>query len=202
MIYERCVPAIVVAALAAVTLTGCAFSHSSGSGHSSGSRRIVVTATGRIGPLHVDESDRAAVISFAGRPESERRGGYGGRYYTPFDALGYGCRGKVVTDKFGTPRCKTIFYLDSRSGKLAVFYTEDKRYADPHGVHVGTRTAVAESQLHRRPFNGCFSGFRFETRTAFLVMWFYGKGQMGDHVGLLVVHSQRLNPGVLDCIDS
>jgi hypothetical protein len=25
---------------------------------------------------------------------------------------------------------------------------------------------------------------------------------VGGHVGFIVVHSQRLNPGVLDCIDS
>jgi hypothetical protein len=195
VIHARRVLALVVAALAAVTLTGCAFHHWSGSG------RIVVSATGRIGPLRVDESGRADVISFAGQPDSESHG----RSYAaapPFDALGYGCRGKVATDKYGIPRCKTIFYLDSRSGKLALLYTEDKRYVDPHGVHVGTPTPVAERLLHRRPFNGCYSGFRFETKTGFLVMWLYGGKGVGDHVGLLVVHSQHLNPGVLDCIDS
>lgn len=185
---------MVLAAVSAATLTGCF--HSSGSG-------IVVSATGRIGPLRVDESDRDAVISFAGRPDSQSHG----RSFSTaplFDALGYGCGGKMATDKFGIPRCRTIFYFDSRSGKLAVLYTEDKRYVDPHGVHVGTRTPIAERRLHRRPFNGCFSGFRFETKHAYLVMWLYGgKGpSVGDHVGLLVVHSQRLNPGVLDCIDS
>ena len=151
----------------------------------------------------MDESDRADVISFAGRPDSER----GGRYYTSFDALGYGCRGKAATDKVGIPRCKTVFYFDSRSGKLELLYTEDEHYVDPHGVHVGTRTQVAERQFHRRAFNGCFSGFRFDTRTAFLVMWLEGGKRLapsavGDHVGFLVVHSRRLNPGVLDCIDS
>jgi hypothetical protein len=34
-------------------------------------------------------------------------------------------------------------------------------------------------------------------------MWLEGgKKLVGDHVGFVVVHSQRLNPGVLDCIDS
>ncbi|SRR6266496_3327272 len=143
--------------LAAATLTGCA------SGHSSG--RIVVSARGRIGPMHVDESDRADVISFAGQPDSERRG----RYLARYDALGYGCRGRRAADKQGFPHCKTVFYLDSRTGKLELPYTEDQRYVDPNGVHVGTRTPVAERRLHRRAFNGCFSGFRFDTKTAFLV---------------------------------
>jgi len=191
---------MLVAFLAAAAVTGCA------SSHSSGSARIAVSATGRIGPLRVDESNRADVISFAGRPDSERHGAYdGGRFYTSFDALGYGCRGKAATDKVGIPRCKTVFYLDPRSGKLELLYTEDKRYVDPHGVHVGTRTPVAERQLHRRALTGCYSGFRFDTKSGFLVMWLEGGKRtalVGDHVGFVVVHSQRLNPGVLDCIDS
>ena len=191
----RCLLATLAAALAALALSGCA------SGHGSGSGRIVVSATGRIGPLRVDESDRAAVISFAGGPESERHGRYVD--FPPFDALGYGCRGKKATDEAGIPRCKTVFYFDSRSGELELLYTEDNRYVEAHGVHAGTRTLAAERQLHRRAFEGCFSGFRFETRTGFLVMWLEGgKTLKGDHVGFLVVHSKRLNPGVLDCIDS
>ena len=191
----RCLLATLAAALAALALIGCA------SGHGSGSGRIVVSATGRIGPLRVDKSDRADVISFAGRPESERHGRYVD--FPPFDALGYGCRGKKATDEAGIPRCKTVFYFDSRSGELELLYTEDNRYVDTHGVYAGTRTLAAERQLHRRAFEGCFSGFRFETRTGFLVMWLEGsKTLKGDHVGFLVVHSKRLNPGVLDCIDS
>jgi hypothetical protein len=170
----------------------------------------VVTATGRIGPLHVDTSNRAAVIAFAGQPESERRGRYS--IYRPFDALGYGCKGKRVTDAQGTPRCKTIFYLDARSGRLAILYSEDARFFDPHGVHVGTPQAVAERRLHQRVVSGCFDGLSFTTKSGFLVMWFYGgklvtrrhrlSHLVGGHVGLIVVHSVRLNPGVLDCIDS
>ena len=191
----RCLLATLAAALAALTLIGCA------SGHGSGSGPIVVSATGRIGPLRVDKSDRADVISFAGRPESEGLGRYVD--YPPFDALGYGCRAKRATNEAGIPRCKTVFYFDSRSGELELLYTEDNRYVDAHGVHAGTRTPAAERQLHRRAFEGCFSGFRFETRTGFLVMWLEGgKTLKGDQVGFLVVHSKRLNPGVLDCIDS
>jgi hypothetical protein len=159
--------------------------------------------------LHVDTSDRADVIAFAGRPESERHGRYDD--YPPFDALGYGCRGKRVTDAGGTPKCETIFYLDARSGMLAILYTEDPRFADPHGVRVGTTQAVAERRLHERVIVGCLDGLTFRTKTGFLVMWFYGGKDVvrhrlphlvGGHVGLIVVHSRRLNPGVLDCIDS
>lgn len=184
-------------ALVAATLAGCS------SGHSAAQGRVVVSAGGRIGPLHVDVSDRAAVISFAGRPDSERRGRYDGGFYEAYDALGYRCAGRPATDSVGVPRCKTVFYIDSRKGKLALLYTEDSRFVDQHGVHPGTRTAVAVRRLHQRPFNGCYSGFRFETKSGFLVMWLEGgKKLVGNHVGFLVVHSRRLNPGVLDCIDS
>jgi hypothetical protein len=183
---------VALALVGAFVVTGCASDHRSPS-------QIVVTARGRVGPLHMDESTRANVISFAGRPESEGHG----RYYTSFDALGYGCHGKPATDKVGIPRCTTVYYLDSRSGKLELLYTEDGRYVDPHGVHPGTRTPVAARRLGRHPFNGCFSGFRFDTKTGFLVMWLEGgKAMIGNHVGFLVVHSRHLNPGVLDCVDS
>jgi hypothetical protein len=150
----------------------------------------------------VDESNRADVISFAGRPESERRGRYA-RPYLLYDALGYGCKGKPATDNVGVPRCKTVFYVEPRGGKLELLYTEDKRYVDPHGVHSGMRTRIAEHRLRRHAFNGCFSGFRFDTKTGFLVMWLEGgRAFIGNQVGFLVVHSQRLDPGVLDCVDS
>jgi hypothetical protein len=154
----------------------------------------------------MDESDRADVVAFAGRPESERRGRY--VIYPPFDALGYGCRGKSATSRDGVPRCKTVFYLDRRSNRLELFYTEDARYAEAHGVHVGVATATAEHLLHQRVLVGCDAYLFFFTRAAYLVMWFDGRTRppsrhvVGGHVGFLVVHSRRRNPGVLDCIDS
>ena len=142
------------------------------------------------------------MVSFAGRPEADRRGLYG-RPYLPFDALGYGCAGKPATDKAGVPRCKTVFYVDPRGGKLELLYTEDKRYVDRHGVHPGTRARVAERRLGRHAFSGCYDGFRFDTKSGFLVLWFYGGRTLAhEYVGFLVVHSRRLNPGVLDCVDS
>jgi hypothetical protein len=196
----RFVPATVVVPLAAVTLAGCS------SGHDSASRRVVVTATGQVGPLRLDESDRADVIRFAGRPDAERRGRYVS--FHPFDALGYGCRGKPATDEAGTPRCRSVFYLDSPSGKLELFITRDDRYTDVHGIRVGTPTATAERLLHRRVFVGCEADLFFKTRAAYLVLGFEGRLTLpsrrlvGGQVGFLVVHSRRRSPGVLDCIDS
>jgi hypothetical protein len=170
-------------------------------------RSVVVTPTGRVGPLHVDRSDRAHVIAFAGRPDSERRGRYSD--YPPFDALGYGCEGKTATSADGIPRCKTVFYLDVRSGKLELLITEDDRYVALDGVHTGMATATVEHALHRRVLLGCETDLVFQTRAAYLVIGFSGgttprsrRHLVGGRVGFLVVHSLRRNPGVLDCIDS
>lgn len=168
---------------------------------------VLVTPTGRVGPLHVDRSTRGDVISFAGKPESESRGWY--IRSSPFDALGYGCNGRPAASSVGIPGCKTVFYLDAKTGKLSLLYTSDRRYVDTHGVHVGMSTTEAERRLHELVLVGCDAYLRFETKTGFLVEWFGGgmtpkmsRHLIGGRVGYIVVHSQRLNPGVLDCIDS
>jgi hypothetical protein len=194
-----------VVVLAAVALSGSA------SGHISASARVIVTAAGQVGPLHVDESDRVDVIAFAGQPEAERRGRYAS--YARFDALGYGCHGKPATDSAGVPMCQTVFYLDTTSGKFELLYTEDAHYSNLRGVHVGTTTAAAETLMHRLAISGCLDGLRVVTKTGFLFLGFYSAHRrvhrhpyyvhvVGGYVGFMVVHSQRLNPGVLDCIDS
>ena len=166
-----------------------------------------MTATGRIGPLRVDRSNRAQVIAFAGRPDSERRGRYSD--YPPFDALGYGCKGKPAASAQGIPLCTTVFYLDVRSGKLTLLVTSDNRYVAPHGIHTGMPTKTVERLTHRRVFSGCESDLLFHTHTGLLVLGFTGGKSprsslhlVGGRLTFLVVHSERRNPGVLDCIDS
>jgi hypothetical protein len=171
-------------------------------------RTVLVTPSGRIGPLRVDESTRADVIAFAGKPESERRGRYSD--YPPFDALGYGCKGRPAVNTEGVPGCETDFYLDARTDRLAILDTFDPRYVETHGVRVGTPTAVAERRLHMHVHVGCADNIYLPTRTGFLFLWFYGdkiltrpkQHVVGGRVGELFVHSVRLNPGVIDCVDS
>lgn len=184
-------------ALTALTCAACASKHT-----------VLVTPSGRVGPLRMDESGRADVIAFAGKPESERRGRYSD--YPPFDALGYGCRGRPATDRDGVPGCRTVFYLDGRTEKLAILDTSDPRYVEAHHVGVGTPTTAAEARLHMRVQVGCADSLVVSTRTGFLYLWFYGdrirtrpkQHVVGGHVGVLIVHSRHLNPGVIDCVDS
>jgi hypothetical protein len=184
-------------ALAALSCVACGSTHT-----------VLVTPSGRVGPLQVNESTRADVISLAGKPESERHDRYDD--YRPFDALGYACNGKPVLTPAGVPGCKITFYLDSKTDRLAIFDTFDPRYLEAHGVRVGTPTATVERRLHMQVRVGCAAGLSLETRKAFLFFWFYGGKTssgpslhlVGGHVGEVIVHSKRLNPGVIDCVDS
>jgi hypothetical protein len=197
-----------LAAAFVALLSACGTSHS----HAASHNEVQVTPAGRIGPLQINRSSRAAVIAFAGRPTSETRGDeYAGS--PRVDVLFYGCRApKGVIDPVAG--CKAIFWIDLRSGKLAVFRTTDSRYVGPHGVRVGTRTATVERALHKKAGVGCGSTMNVDTKDAYLTLWFYGGKthilrhpryfihQVGGRVGELIVHSVKLNPGVIDCVDS
>jgi hypothetical protein len=171
-----------------------------GQTHIAHSGPVHISPTGEIGPLHVAQSDRAEVIAFAGKPDAESRG----RYFKepPFDALGYECAGNQATTQRGAPKCRTVFYLDARTRRLALLYTKDPRYQF-RGSHAGMTTVSAQRKLHRRAGFGCGSSIRFYTKRAFLVLMLGGgKSLIGKRVAYVVVHSRRLNPHVFDCIDS
>jgi hypothetical protein len=108
-----------------------------------------LTQTGRIGPLRTDVSTRADVIAFAGPPDAEQPGRYS--IFNPYRALGYDCSKKR---DYGWPLdnrtwCKTVFFVNRRTGRLGDFYTESSRYYERDGVHIGTPTARAERLLTR-----------------------------------------------------
>jgi hypothetical protein len=158
---------------------------------------VAVTASGGVGPLHMDASTRADVIAFAGKPEGESFGQYD-RFYGRYDALGYGCPGRSATDKFGFPRCDVVFYVHVRSGKLEELYTADPRYLGPHGIHAGMANVRAAHLLHRRlPALGCQPQFFVKTATGVLAV------VLGDRrVVFMVLVAHKHAAGVFDCIDS
>jgi hypothetical protein len=178
-----------------------------GCGSSSKSTHVV-SVTGRIGDLYVDQSDRAAVISFAGRPSTERTG----RLYAPYRALGYGCTGKRAADRVELvqdgPYCRTAFFLDRKTGKLDTFFTSSPEYSESHGVRIGMPQAAAERLLHRRLTAGCTDALHFESPTAFLSVSFTGGKERrtsvkvkGAHVDAFVVHGKRgRDLGIFDCL--
>lgn len=173
-------------------------------------RSAVVTATGRIGPLHLDRSDRAAVVAFAGRPDAERRAEASGGY-APYEALGYGCATTAVplvtALAAGGPYCRTVFFVNRQSGRLETFFTTAARYSEGHGVRIGMPTAVAERLLRRRLVEGCETNLYLSSARASLTIAFTGGvvrrktlHVIGGHVYAFVLHSHRSDAGVFDCL--
>jgi hypothetical protein len=111
----------------------------------------LVTSYGRIGPLKIDTSSRAQVVTFAGRPAAELRrpkSGFTGSY----DALGYSCSKRKVDDDVSlptnaAPNCRTFFFINRETGKLATFITTVSAYHES--------TACARKWRRRRQKGGC-----------------------------------------------
>jgi hypothetical protein len=120
----------------------------------------VLSQSGRIGPLRMDVSTRAGVIAFTGHPDAERQGRYSSG--PPYSALGYDCSKKR---DYGWPIlrstwCKTVFFVNRRTGRLGNFYTESSRFSERHGVRIGMHTAKAERLLHQLVYVGCEEDIR------------------------------------------
>ena len=168
-----CVSLLSIAALAATVVATACDTHHPASGSALG-------VSGRIGRLRVDISERGAVIAFAGRPASERRGrslaapSPSARY----DGLGYSCGRKTDPDAFPLvadgPLCRTVFFIDARSARLGAVYTDDPRYRESHGVRIGMPTAEAERRLHRHLRVGCETAIYLRSGRATLTVAFSG----------------------------
>jgi hypothetical protein len=154
-------------------------------------QQATVTASGQIGPLQIDESTRADVIAFAGRPTSEVRGNLAPGATRAVDALFYGCHVKRNVDQ--NFACSTIFWIGARTRTLVAFWTRDPHYATVSGVRVGTPTAAAERATHQIAGAGCGTGFRFGTKRAAFAIYVSGSHLgpkarvIGGRVSLLVL---------------
>jgi|GEM_PF-2893254 len=165
-----------------------------------------ITAAGYVGPLQIDQSDRSAVLAFAGPPEAEETPTYAGG--PPFDALGYGCKATALTGREIAGReCHSAFYISSLTNALVTFFTTAHGYRDSHGIRVGTRTRTAERLLHKTLVGGCETNFYIKTRSALLTIADLG-GQSrppglrvtGGHIYAFVLHSPNHDLGLFDCL--
>jgi hypothetical protein len=175
----------------------------------------VLNVSGQLGPLRVDESVRRQVVAFAGRPDAERRGrntaasSSGSERY---DALGYGCAWNAghgalpLVQPQPSPDCRTVFFIETRSGRLGLVYTSDAHYREGHGVRVGMPTAEAERLLGRRLRVGCETTIHLSGPRASLTASFGGgalrrNGTVtGGHVSALVLHGLQHDPGIFECM--
>jgi hypothetical protein len=163
-----------------------------------------VRVTGQIGALHMDRSDEAAVVAFAGKPDATDRGKAPG--YAPYRALGYGCAGKGFDDEVPiVGRCQTVFFFDEETGKLETFSTSSPQYEEGHGIRIGMKQAEAEDLLRRRLTVGCTTALHFDSPTGSLAIDFAGGVERGTsirgaHVDAFVLHGKRRDAGVFDCL--
>jgi hypothetical protein len=196
---------LLIAALTAIIVTTACDSHQ-------GPDSSALGVSGRIGRLRVDVSKRAAVIAFAGRPAAERRGRSlaAASLSERYDGLGYSCGREKDPNAFPLvahgPPCRTVFFIDARSGRLGAVYTDDPRYRENHGARIGMPAAEAERLLHWQLRVGCETTIYLRSRRATLTVVFGGgrvqrNGTLtGGHVSAFMLHGLHHDPGVVECL--
>lgn len=174
-----------------------------------------VTSRGKLGPLRLDRSGVAAIVKVAGQPDVT---GWGQSFEgaPEWKALGYRCRSRAAPQIYVAPSgvdgdkafCRTVFYVNASTGRLATFFTSLPRYRDGHGIRVGMHTSHAQRLAHQPAYSGCGDAFRFVGHAGSLILPIAGARSrtrhgklvaVGGHVAALVLHSARHDVGVFDC---
>ena len=149
-----------------------------------------MSATGAVGPLRIGRSSEAAVKAFAGRPAFSRAGRTDPSM-PRYKALGYACsrspgagrRDPLLIGPRGGRRsnvyCRTIYYVDSSTGKLAAFFTGSAAFRTPKGTHVGTSQSEAARREGTAPQAGCTLQLLERTKVATLSIPLAG-GKVAD----------------------
>jgi hypothetical protein len=107
---------------------------------------------------------------------------------------------------FRGPYCRTVFFLDSETGKLENFFTASRPYSERHDMRVGSTQADAERLLHQRLHVGCLAVLRLQSPKASPSMEFgdrieKGTSIKGAHVSAFVLHGSREHDyGVFDSL--
>ena len=172
----------------------------------------MVNATGAVGPLHIDRSTPAEIEAFAGPPEYTGAGRFRPliREFPPFIAFGYGCHhvrvGGIQTMSVdrssGTPGdshvdCRTVYWVNRKTGRLAGFSTNSRRFHTPAGVRAGTSLAEAKRREHRPTLMDNPPALNVETANADLLIYASivvpknGGWHVGKTVAFLALESKR-----------
>jgi hypothetical protein len=171
-----------------------------------------VSAAGAVGPLRIDGSTPAQIEAFAGPAEYTGAGRFRPliHEFAPFVAFGYGCHrvrlGGIPTmsvDKSsGAPGdshvdCRTVYWVNRRTGRLAGFSTSSRRFHTPAGVRPGTSLAEAKRREHRPRLMDSPSALNVETANADLLIYAtivvpeHGGWRVGNTVAFLALESKR-----------
>lgn len=171
-----------------------------------------MSAKGRVGPLRIDRSTPAEIETFAGAPEYIGVGRFRPliREFPPFVAYGYECHhvriGGIPTmavDKStGGPGdshvdCRTVYWVNRKTGRLAGFSTDSRRFHTPAGVRAGTSLAAAKRREHRPTLMDSPSALNVETADADLLIYAtivtskHGGWEVGNRVAFLALESKH-----------
>jgi hypothetical protein len=172
----------------------------------------VVSEAGSVGPLRIDRSTPAEIMAFAGPPEYLGAGRFRPliREFPPFLAFGYECRhvriGGIPTMSVdrssGSPGdshvdCRTVYWVNRKTGRLAGFSTDSRRFHTPVGVRAGTRLAVAKRREHQPRLMDSPSALSVETANADLLIYAtivtpkHGGWRVGKTVAFLALESKH-----------
>jgi hypothetical protein len=156
----------------------------------------MIAVTGAIGPLQIDKSNRAAVLAFSGKPDTEVRQRVLG--FPSYDALGYDCSDTESAKNFpignSGPYCVTIFFIDIASHSLEDFVSSSAAYHERNGVRIGTSVSDAQRLLHRQVSRSCGVVLKVDGAKANLRVNF-----TNGHADTLVLHSLKRTSGLFNC---
>lgn len=129
---------------------------------------------GLVGRLRLDTATAGDVIAGMGSPERSESGNVDSGYPN-FYAMGYDCGHGQGASGLGGPTnfpCRTVFFINQNTNRLAAFATKSSRFIGPAGTHVGESAAQAERRLHVQGFSGCGQGIElgFHRNRAELIM--------------------------------
>jgi hypothetical protein len=175
------------------------------SSRASAQATVLLASRGQIGHLQLDRSSKAAIIAASGAPDAARTGRFAGEDAS-YVALGYSCHRANSRGTFGLttkgPFCATAFFVSSKTGRLADFFTGSGKYVGPHGLRVGTSSSVAERLLHQRLRRACDENLSIKSSLARLTIEFAGGSEgndrsvVGAHIEDFVLTSRRHDVGV------
>jgi hypothetical protein len=141
--------------------------------------------------LHLGSATAQDVINQAGTPDEERshpgQFSSGGGTGSPYKALGYSCQTPSdqpnlisITDSQAGPGCRTVYFINQSTGRLAAFQTSDPAYHTTSGTTPGMPQARANSLEGTVARVGCDEGITENTRGASLVILNHGGAPQAD----------------------
>ena len=136
-----------LAALAAVVLLVASACGGSGTTHGGSG---LVTAGGSVGSLKIDVSTPDDIRAFAGTPDAAVTGKSAFCCSPSYRALGYDCQ-KAGGNTNNVGACQTVYYVNSRTRRLAAFKTASPRFHAADGIRPGMGQNAADRLAHQTP---------------------------------------------------